>query len=124
MRIRNTHSNVYLFDVDDQMDDNPMQQLSISCVDENIFISVSERQETADTVTYKMVSQLGFDIKTFVAALNTAFNGSNYDIMLEVTPKHEPITVPQNIIDALEKLRAIEFEKFEVSAEDADIFEA
>ena len=124
MRIRNTHSNVYLFDVDDQMDDSPMQQLSISCVDENIFISVSERQETADTVTYKMVSQLSFDIKTFVAALNTAFNGSNYDIMLEVTPKHEPITVPQNIIDALEKLRAIEFEKFEVSAEDADIFEA
>lgn len=120
MRIRNTHSNIYLFDVDDQMDDNPMQQLSISCVDENIFISVSERQETANTVSYKMVSQLGFDIKTFIAALNTALTGSNYEVILDITPKREPIvTVPQNIIDALEKLHTVE----EAIKEDSDLFE-
>ena len=120
MSIRNTNSNVYLFDIDDQMGDGSMPQLGISCVDETIFISVSERTENANTVLYNMNHQLGFDIKTFISALNLAFNNSKYDILIDIVPKPELISkLPQDIIDVLKKIDRIE----KVTMQDSDLYE-
>jgi hypothetical protein len=121
MSIRNINNNVYLFDVDDDCDPTKgSKQLSISCVDDTIFLTVVNRTESNRTINYEILEELGFDIPTFVKGLNTAFAASNYDIMLEVIPKPNNISdIPQNIIDVLPQLSNIE----QVSMEDSDLFE-
>lgn len=91
MSIRNINNNVYLFDIDDQFDtDKGSKQLSISCVDNNIYFTVVNRTETKKTINYEVLEELAFDIPTFIKGLNTVFAASNYDIIIDIVEKQQP----------------------------------
>lgn len=120
MNIRNKNLNIYLFDVDDQMRDEKPVQLGISCTDENVYITISERTETYDTVTYKMTHQLAFDLQTFISALQTATASSNYDVFIDVAEKQQADSkLPPEYIEQLMLMAASE----KNISEDADLFE-
>jgi hypothetical protein len=107
MSIRNINNNVYLFDIDDQFDPTKgSKQLSMSCVDNNIYLTVVNRTESNKSINYEILQELGFDIPTFIKGLNTVFAASDYEIIIDIVEKqetvHNPIT--GNVLSLLSQM--------------------
>lgn len=113
MSFRNLNNNVYLFDIEDKMNDvSDMPQLGISASEDNIYINVVQRTETNTSIQYELLHQMGFDILSFISALRTAFISSKYDVVIDIFEKQSANKANEehiaNVISLIEKLPQIE----------------
>lgn len=113
MSFRNLNNNVYLFDIEDKMNDvSDMPQLGISASEDNIYINVVQRTETNTSIQYELLHQMGFDILSFISALRTAFISSKYDVVIDIFEKQSSNKPNEqqlaHVISLIEKLPLIE----------------
>jgi len=122
---RNLNNNVYLFDIDDR--DGEMPQLGISSSGNNIYINVVQRTETSSSVRYELLYQMGFDISTFISALQTALVSSDFDFIIDLIEKQDIQKVDEEaiakVISLIQKYPHIEELNSEIEELTSDIEE-